>query len=304
MKTARLISTDTTYVSRRQSDKNFYYSNLLHIGVSRFYGPNQACLTDPENNALLKFGSVSLLPPLSTIVSAKIYLYVDAAGSEGTKGIGIYANLEAFDGQSVTWMTRPRSEALPRAVVQFSKAYVPGYVFCDITELAAGWYANPEANFGITLKANRRDPWLILASSMHSQTPPYITLDYYTNCEPHIEGSIENKFAEHVFDVGGYGESFSPAVDMASADTATFFVRNTSDGGLQVNLQISPDDMEYADDAQTFDLPAGGMIFAAPYYFAKYNRVRIRSQNPQSYISAKIWCQVQTRNYYMHQGLC
>ncbi len=119
MKKARIICSDTTYISEEFDRKNYYYSDRLAIGILDA-GCRSSCPDAGRNEALIKFSSVS--------------------------------------------------------------------------------------------------SWLIQASSMHSQNPPYMVLDYVAGPQPR-EKYLESEFIQQVFNVAGGGEElFSPAVDTTAAE--------------------------------------------------------------------------------------
>ena len=297
MESIRLNATDTTYVSEAFKKQNFYYFDHLNIG----YASGAQCLLpcDAEKEALLKFGELSLLPQDCRIANAALYLYVTASvGGQYDRGmVGVFKNREDFCGKTVNWCSRPHIRNHPAGIMHSSRPDLPGYVSCNITGLAAEWAQNKETNFGVTLRADAVYRQYVRACSMHSAHPPYVLIEYSSW---HPECMVKNEFTEQVFDLQGSGEEgFSPAVKTAQAQTATFFIKNLSDAVLNANLQISPDGADFVNDMQVLMIPSGDTGVLTPYYFAKYCRARLCGGGEHG-PAAKIWCQMQTRNYYMH----
>lgn len=292
-----MIASDATYVSEAHESKNNDCSKLLRAGKTAVPGCPASW---SDNDTLVKFGPISALPS-GAILSARMYLFADAVlwGIPGYGiSIGVFKNLNDFDGRSANWTNKPETGRDPDALICFGRSHVPGYVFCDITRLAGEW-AGSQENFGVTLKTAPKDRRLALFASLRSQNPPFADLQFIPAPGRCCPGYLQARFDEFVFDIEGCGsECFSPAVDMADAEQATFFIQNTSQDALTVGLQISADGTDYINDAQTTLLPAGETAVMTPYYFAKYCRVRL--SGPKEDGTARIRCQIQTRNYYMY----
>ncbi len=297
MQTIKLTATQTTYVSKVQSQENFSESPVLNIGLERVASIGRFCLVS-QDRALIQFGGVPGIPQHASIVHAELHVYIKTLkrkmGCRCT--IGILENMEDFDAQTVTWDTMPQAEATGCSLY-FTQSDVPGYVCCDITGLAVGWHTGKTPNYGIVLKIDKSVGDFVQASSVHSQETPFLSVQV-VECGPE---KLMAQNREYIFEINGLpGECFSPAVDLFSAQTATFFIKNTSGGVLKANLQVSPDSKTFIDDAQTLDISAGETNALTPYFFSRYCRVRLFAQDCISEPVAKIWCQIQTRDYYMH----
>ncbi len=89
--------------------------------------------------------------------------------------------------------------------------------------------------------------------------------------------------------------AYSSLVGTALADTVTIFVHNSGQVSLTAYLQNSPDGQIFVDDKQVLALKPGEAGIMTPYYFSKYMRMVMRSQNGQG--QATLWFQIQTRDY-------
>lgn len=87
----------------------------------------------------------------------------------------------------------------------------------------------------------------------------------------------------------------SPLIKIAYADTISIIVQNTGTTPLRVQLQISPNELDFIDDAQTLIVAPGEMGCLTPYYFSKYVRVCLFAEDSIPHVYAKIYCQMQLR---------
>lgn len=297
MNTIKLTASDTAYVSKIQCRTNFCGSTVLKIGLEKAASIDRFCLTT-ENRALIKFGSITSLPQTSRIVSAGMHVYVkslqerrDGCGTE----VFILRNKRDFDAECVTWDTKPDTEET-RSRICFMQSDIPEYVFCDITGLAIEWHEGKTPNFGITLKTDKAERDFLQALSIYSQKPPFASLQL-TDCRRLIKGED----IEHVFEISKCAEeNYTPAVDGASAQTLTFFIKNTSKMPVKANLQISPDCRAFIDEAQILMIPPEETNALTPYFYSKYYRIRLSGGDSAGDPLAKVWCQLQARNYYMY----
>lgn len=297
MNTINLTASDTTYVSKIQCRTNFSGSSVLKIGLEKVASIDRFCLAS-ENRALIKFDSITDIPQTAHVVSAGMYVYIKTL-QERLAGCGaevfILRNIRDFDSACVTWESKPDTEET-RSRICFMQSDIPEYVFCDITGLATGWHEGKMPNFGITLKTDKTEKNFMQALSDRSQKPPFVKLQL-TDCRRFIEGED----IEKVFEINKCAEeSYTPAVEGISAQTITFFIKNTSNMPVTANLQISPDCRIFIDEAQVLTISPGETNVLTPYCYSKYCRIRLRGGGSVGNPLAKVWCQLQARNYYMY----
>ena len=107
--------------------------------------------------AALKF-DLSGIQSTYPVQSAKLYVYVDSYGSTGQPHtLEVYGLTKAWTEPSVTWnapWTTPGGDyALPAVgSVPISSASVGKWLEVDVTNLAAGWVADPASNQGVLLR--------------------------------------------------------------------------------------------------------------------------------------------------------
>ena len=260
--------------------------------------------------SLLRFDRISLLPHDSSIVKATLHVYVRKQKSTNMSckesRIFVYNNLENFEGPTLCWDNKPNFEQDEDGVIAFASTYQHGYASCDITELAVDWHHGIEPNFGVSL-VEASNATCIMLDSKNGAHPPYITIDYlpspchHDDCNCcHDSGYLKNKFVERIFHTqSDEDDTLSPFLGITSAELVSLFIKNEGTSTFEINLQMSPDGIEYVNDPQTLTAAPGELVFITPQYFAKFIRVHIRNIVPTGNITAKLWWHLQTRDYYI-----
>lgn len=255
--------------------------------------------------SLLKFDRLCLLPPNCDIVRTTLNVYVrdQKNFSDNQSEISLFNNLDNFEGPIVDWTDKPRIEAEPDSKLIFSSNLKHKYASCDITELVVDWHKGLQPNYGITLKdTNHQGNYIILDSKLGTH-PPYITIDYLQKppgcCPSPPPGEyLKNEFIDKTYDLSGnQADIYSSAIMVPTSNLVSCFVKNTGTVAFDINLQISPDNMNFVDDPQTISVAPAQTVIITPQYFAKFMRLHINNSIPLGNIEAKIWWQLQTNNY-------
>ncbi len=91
-------------------------------------------------------------------------------------------------------------------------------------------------------------------------------------------------------------DTFTPSTsrDVSQRSLMTFAVKNTGANPAELQLQLSPDNVVWADDGILEMVASGKMIFFTPRFFLSYMRVLFRSANVAQPTNLEIWLQGQT----------
>ena len=255
--------------------------------------------------SLLKFDRLCLLPPICDVVRATLNVYVRDQINFSSKQseISLFNNLDNFEGPIIDWTDKPRIEDEPDSRLIFSSNLKHRYVSCDITELVVDWHKGLQANCGITLIDTGHSRNLIVLDSKIGTHPPYITIDYLQRlpgcCPSPPPGEyLKNEFIDKAYDLSGsQADIYSSSIMVPTSKLISCFVKNTGTTAFDINLQISPDNMNFVDDPQTISVVPAQTVIITPQYFAKFIRLHINNTSPLDVIDAKIWWQLQTNNY-------
>lgn len=255
--------------------------------------------------SLLKFDRLCLLPPICDVVRATLNVYVrDQINFSGKQSeISLFNNLDNFEGPIIDWANKPRIEGEPDSKLIFSGNLKHKYVSCDITELVVDWHKGLQENCGITLIDTGHRGNLIVLDSKTGTHPAYITIDYLQRssgcCPPPLPGEyLKSEFIDKIYNLNGnQPDILSPAIMVPTSKLISCFVKNTGTTAFDINLQISPDNMNFVDDPQTISVAPAQTVIITPLYFAKFMRLHINNSIPLGNIEAKVWWQLQTNNY-------
>ncbi|GEM_PF-531535 len=302
---------DTAVVSNPHKTEDNFDPSILYVGSKKKNNTceqcHKRCYYGRDYISLLKFDRISFLPHDCDIVRATLHVYVRElynpfAYSKENK-ILVYSNLEDFEGPNLCWQDKPKHELEVDGILTFGSNYAHGYASCDITELAVDWHKGLQPNFGISLTEASENAKCIMLDSKCAAHPPYITIDYLQRHQNNcccFESSehLKNEFVERIFNINSSQlESLSPYVKASDAERVSFFVKNNGETVFEANLQFSPNGIDYLDDQQILTVAPGELVFIAPTFFAKFMRVHIKNTAFSGNITAKIWWQIQTRDY-------
>jgi len=291
-----LYASETAFVSSAHQQRNYSRPDLLLVGDDGRATSCAWCGSGGEYVSLLRFGGLGAIPTDSRILQATLRLFLRNLWPKAYC-TGVYANLNGFDAARVNWLNRPQTEEQSAGVLRYTGGQVCGFVSCDITALLARWNGGILQNHGISLLSPQNCLGLAQFDSAHSEYPPQLAVQYQ-EVVPQGAGSVLNEFQEHVYDISGAEEvCMTPSAEFASAKLISFFIKNNGAQDILVRLQIGPDNVDFADDAQLVTVQPGELRFVTPYGFAKFIRARIQNTQPGRTMNAKVWCQIQTNHY-------
>lgn len=302
-------SSSTTVISRAQNFSQHYDKNILYIGNEL---KNQGYYSAPsayghDYISLLNFDKISQLPKEYTIIRANLFVYLRKIWpsylySDENK-IFIYANSGDFDPEYVNWVNRPNFDYSHANSLNFIDH--EDFISCDITDLVSDWHTGLKQNFGLSLVSEDLNGVYAFFDSKTGQHPPYISIDYIQSSKkdlcPIRKDFVENEFIENKEHLHGFFEElYSNTMMLKGAQTVSCFIQNRGAEAFECNLQISPDGITFIDDPQVFTVAACQTIIMAPVNFAKFMRIRIKNtQQPPQSLSAMLWWQIQTNNFYI-----
>lgn len=297
----------STTISRAQNFSKHYDEHILYIGNEN----NHNYYTAPSVNghdyiSLLNFDKISQLPKEYSIVRANLFVYLRNIWPSylyrDANKILVYANSEDFDPEYVNWVSRPKLDYSPSNSLIFVDS--KNFISCDLTDLVSAWHTGVKQNFGLSLVGGDFNGIYAFFDSKTGQNPPYISIDYIQSNKKDIcpirKDFIENEFVENKEHLHGFLEEiYSNTMMLKGAQTVSCFIQNRGSEAFECNLQISPDGITFIDDPQIFTVAACQTIIAAPVNFAKFMRIRVKNTLPPQNISATLWWQIQTNNFYI-----
>lgn len=305
-------SSAATVISRAQNFSQHYDKEMLYIGNENKYDLNNSCYYSAPSGygydyiSLLNFDKITQLPKEYSIVRANLFVYLRKIWPSNLYAdesrILVYANSEAFDPEYVNWANKPKLDYSPANSLAVKGG--GNFISCDITDLVSAWHAGIKQNFGLSLVSENQDGIYAFVDSKIGQHPPYISIDYIKSngadfC-PIRKDFIENEFVDIKEPLHGFLEEiYSNTMMLKGAQTVSCFIQNRGSEEFECNLQISPDGITFIDDPQIFTVAACQTIIATPVNFAKFMRIRVKNTLPPHNLSAMLWWQVQTNNFYI-----
>ncbi len=298
-----ILAHEAVYVSEANPETNYLNAGRIEVGFSEYCTTDCILKARPayrfETIGLLQFLPFEL-PEGSRILNARLHLFVNSTRTM-TSCIQIYPNAQPFDGSTVSWETKPVTALAPVSVLLVKCQDQCSYVTCDITQLVTNVHKGHVPGFGVSLVADRGTLNTVRFCSDKARHPVYASIEYDMCCSPpcpvHAQ-TVENIFYEHIFEEEAAADAvFTQSIQVANAQTITFFVKNTGTFSFNFNLQISPDGIDFSDDQQMCTLQANEIKSVTPYLFAKYMRACIRPVLAGGHVKARIWCQMQTLDY-------
>ena len=287
-----VLTNDAVFVSQAFPNTNFSFLNKIKVGsnipLSHYQNNYQNC--DGQNIGLIEFDGF-MIPKDFFIESAKLYMFVSYTQNYSEQ-IYIYKNIDTFDKYSVTFNTRPSIFDDKNEVLLVNKKDTCNYVNVDITEFLVNsdGFINPLSlslfGFGTS----------IFNSNFYNH-PIYLMVNYKKreNCNFNFNYA-NNIFYEKVFDINEVGIAFTDMVNLKDAKTVTFFVKNLGNSTLNINLQYSPNGIDFINDPQNLTLNPLEFKAVTPYLFSKFIRMQLTTKD-ESPILANVHCQIQTYNY-------
>lgn len=280
---------DALYVAQGAPDRNLAASPLMVVGYSGRDGAGYLV-------GLLQFPPLDLGPGYG-VLSARLYMKVYRAAAAMIP-VAVYANQAPFDGRTVTFSTRPAIVPYPVSCLYVPRESAESYVACDITQYLQN-RPGRLPGFGFSLVSVAGYEGVAAFYAMEEACLPFVQIICRSMPDPDRGGGLmENVFAERVFDVQGMGEDcYTPAIRMAEIETATFFMKNNGPYPAILQLQLSPDGLDFLPDKQLAEAGAGELAAVTPYLFGKFMRAQVRPARAGLPVSARVWYQAQTRNY-------
>ena len=280
---------ETTSVSLAQPDQNYCSETNLTI--------DNRPLVNSRYASLIKF-ALPAAPAGMILLQATLSLYVTQTGISlpcNGRAILVYNNLSDFSAGTVTWSTRPSTEASAAGSAELCASSVGQYIVCDITTLAKAWFSGT-SNYGITLDTPEQaanNP--ILADSANGTHPPLLTLVYQD--VPQYRGtavpSIDSKRYQLI---GASTQLFTTSVDLSAALNSSFIIQNLGSQPFTALLQLSPDKLIFLNDEQRLIVQPSTIVMLCPYRFARYVRLMI-DNSAHINVNSTIWIQTQNLNF-------
>lgn len=233
MATVTFTPVQDAYISEFFSTQNFGGVNALFVGL--YQGVNDIY------RSLLKF-DISSIPANSTIISAKLRLYIFRNDFPLlSKPIQIYRLLSSFDEFTVTFANQPPIPVASDATLTITNE-LNTYLEWDMTNLASGWYNGSIVNNGIMIEGLESTSSIVGFRSkeyIDSSTWPQLEIVY-------TKGVLTEYPVENV----ATSDSFagSTAIPLGTG-AATFGIVNTGTiNSALVKVQLSPDGVNWIDD--------------------------------------------------------
>ena len=171
MATVTVSLPDTTFVSSQNANSNYSYYPLLYTGVDPSFGTCIGYLNIPLPDL-----------PVSVVDSAKLRLSVIVKSGNAPSPIEVFRAAEAFDANSVTYLTQPAAVPTGSSVgVTTDDLYHA--VEIDITELVNQWIGGTFPNYGIALVNSDGTTLVNFATNVIAYPPyfPQLVITYSTS---------------------------------------------------------------------------------------------------------------------------
>ncbi|SDM52706.1 DNRLRE domain-containing protein [Acetanaerobacterium elongatum] len=280
---------ETTYLSLAQPNQNYCSETNLTI--------DNRPLVNSRYSSLIKF-ALPAAPVGMILLQATLSLYVTQTGISlpcNGRAILVYNNLADFSADTVTWSTRPSTEASAVDSVELCASSVGQYIACDITDLAKAWFSGT-SNYGITLdtpEQTANNP--ILADSANSTHPPLLTLIYQDI--PQYKGTaVPFTDSKRYQLIGTSAQLFTTSVDLSATLNCSFIIQNLGSQPFTALLQLSPDKLIFLNDEQRLIVQPSTVVMLCPYRFARYVRLMI-DNSAHINVNSTIWIQTQNLNF-------
>ncbi len=167
---------------------------------------------------------------------------------------------------------RSRPKGICHTDIAIRAPLYPDPFVADVTDIVVGWESGVLPNQGLMLLPDPRTShngiW-IFASPYHPHFACQPMLHIYTDCQCCASSTAEECTVVEQ-------ERFSWTREVWCFSVWTFIVRNTGTLRVRVQLQDSPDGLEFFDDGPEIEVVPGEVVALVNQYFARFSRVRYR----------------------------
>lgn len=319
MSTITLCVANATYISDCHKQSNHSTSPMLYVGqVNQNSAGKNGYVALFHYRGLMQFAPFTGLPKVGYIHRATLHLYVKRIYGTGdgttTPTLQIFKNQQEYNAHTVTFEDRPLIGKEPSATIPLRAQSLPGYVTCDLTALFDSWVYDQNPCYGISLMAD--GPYVVIESPK-SANPPYVDIrfeSYPLERTPSRDLLVDlneipaalsaptpapprpRDFKEIILTADGEHSPYeSRLIDTSHAQEVTLMVKNTGSLPLMAHVNISPNGLDFLQDAPPASIAPGEMALLDPHRFAKYARVYLTSNSEIPLVYAKVFCQMQMR---------
>lgn len=243
---------------------------------------------------LLQF-DLSNMPSGYIVTRAELNLYIFRNDFPSvSKTFNIYRVKQSFEENTVTFNSQPVVDTVPYASLTLDNQ-IATYVTFDVTELAKEWYQGDYVNNGLQIRAINEGQNNIVAF----YSKEYSSDIYFPRLEISLDNPImlsSRRFTSVAQTdlVTGDSYSFSSAYDVSEIGNYTLFVINTgSSDNCDAVIQISPNQTNWINDGNVYNISPGQMIGIVPKTFSRYMRLAYKSTVAGN--ATTIDCHIQTQ---------
>ena len=234
------------------------------------------------------------IPICQNINSASLRLYVNNASDSNSVGkFTPYRIINPWNENTVTWSNQPSYALVPSG----SEALitVTGFYEWDVTEIVRGWVMKIYPNYGLLLKSDEIENFTTKLVYTRNEVVeldlrPALRVDYdITPIKLCSRGFAEVEEQYLTSTICQFTNSF----DVSDKSIISFLVRNHGADEVDVQLQISPNGIQFIEDGREIQIAPQQTKVIVPYRFAKYMRLAYRSRGDGDPTSITLWYQGQ-----------
>lgn len=285
----------STYISNSRLNESFYNDTTLLLGKNNFGNEHYV--------SILKFSDFIDINDIE-ILNASLNLTLINNNTfsieEFRSDIAIYKIIENFNIEEVSWNNYPKAISLKLLDSDIDYNYKDNIVSFNISSLYEKVLElqNPIYGLIIICRPSLKSSVYEFYSSL-SNNQPIIAISYekYSNNELK---NLEIIFKENVFTIQSSDtEFFSETINISNFNNATYFIKNLGDSPIYAYLQISPDEINFADDVVKSYINSGESKVFPISNFLKFSRLKFVASQNDTNSNIQIWFQGQTFDYYI-----
>lgn len=280
-----IVAKEDTFVNSSKNQKPQCHSPFLPVGKKGQGYMFYSCLIS------YLFFDLSEIPIHDKITSAefKIFLYDPPCLGQPTDYIGIQALKEPFRDCYTDYQNRP---AVISSSIKKISAYNAPVFMVDITDLVQAWHSGICKNHGLALVPIEpgTSGIIFFYSSDSPDMSKHPALRISTvSCIPCQKQCTANQ--EETYSVKKKWD-FSKFYEIWNYTIYSYIVKNIGRKKILVQLQFSPDNINYLDDQPEIELLPGQSRIIVSNFFARYNRLKFSLAPDETGEGAlKIWLQ-------------
>lgn len=233
---------------------------------------------------------LSSLPANQIISSSVLTLHFFSPPYQGKppRFLKIYPLAEEFEDCLTSYATRPGLEHFLQKKICIPSSY--NLITLDLTTLVKKWYAGALINYGLSLVPDQLfGQGLLLFHSSFSpdtSTLPTLIINSTGPSQVCITNNMEETHQVYIT------EGFSRIFEVWCCSVYSFIIKNTGSIQVLVNIQDSPDGINFIDEEPEYELYPGESKILVNRYFARYSRIKfLLSSGEQGPGEIKIWLQ-------------